>query len=68
MDMWKAFRNATSKAAPQAAILFDKFHVIGHLGKALDQIRKQEYARLTAKDRRFIKIVQDAPAVNVRQV
>jgi len=55
MDMWKPFRNATQQAAPQAAILFDKFHVIGHLNKALDQVRKQEYARLVGKDRRFIK-------------
>jgi transposase len=53
--MWKPFRNATRQAAPQAAILFDKFHVMGHLNKALDQVRKQEYARLTGKDRRFIK-------------
>ena len=55
MDMWKPFRNATRQAAPQAAILFDKFHVMGHLNKALDQVRKQEYARLAGKDRRFIK-------------
>ena len=57
MDMWKAFRNSTLKAehAPQAAILFDKFHVLRHLGKALDTVRKSEYARLTGKDRRFIK-------------
>ena len=57
MDMWKAFRNSTHKPenAPQAAILFDKFHVIRHLGKALDQVRKNEYFRLTGKDRRFIK-------------
>lgn len=26
MDMWKPFRNATQAHAPQAAILFDKFH------------------------------------------
>lgn len=55
MDMWKPFRNATKQAAPQAAILFDKFHVIGHLSDALDQVRKKEYARLVGKDRRFIK-------------
>jgi transposase len=55
MDMWKPFRKATEKAAPQAAILFDKFHVLRHLGKALDQVRKSEYARLSGKDRRFIK-------------
>jgi len=55
MDMWKAFHNSTSKHAPQAAILFDKFHVIRHLNEALDKVRKREYARLSGKDRRFIK-------------
>ena len=55
MDMWKAFRNSTHRHAPQAAILFDKFHVMRHLGEALDQIRKAEYARLHGKQRRFIK-------------
>ena len=55
MDMWKPFRTATQACAPQAAILFDKFHVLRHLGEALDQVRKTEYARLTGKDRRYIK-------------
>jgi transposase len=57
MDMWKAFRNSTLKAdhAPQAAILFDKFHVLQHLSEAMDQVRKSEYARLKGKDRSFIK-------------
>lgn len=27
MDMWKPFRNVTKDKAPQAAILFDKFHI-----------------------------------------
>ena len=55
MDMWKPFRNATAEHAPQAAILFDKFHIMSHLGDALDMVRKAEYARLSGKDRRFIK-------------
>ena len=55
MDMWKPFRNVARDKAPQAAILFDKFHIMRHLGKALDKVRKAEYARLTGKDRRFIK-------------
>ena len=55
MDMWKPFRNATRDKAPQAAILFDKFHIIRHLGEALDKVRKAEYARVGGKDRRFIK-------------
>jgi transposase len=55
MDMWKAFHKSTSNHALQAAILFDKFHVIRHLNEALDKVRKSEYARLSGKDRRFIK-------------
>lgn len=55
MDMWKPFRNSTHQHAPQAAVLFDKFHVMKHLGEALDTIRKAEYARLEGKQRRFIK-------------
>ncbi len=42
MDMWKPFRNSTQAHAPQAAILFDKFHVLRHLGETLDKIRKAE--------------------------
>ena len=55
MDMWKAFRNSTTKNAPEAAILFDKFHILRHLGEALDKVRKSEYARLSGKKREFIK-------------
>ena len=57
MDMWKAFRKSTLKAgnAPQAAILYDKFHILKHLGEAMDKVRKQEYAGMTGGGRRFIK-------------
>ncbi len=55
MDMWKPFEKSTYRLAPQAAILYDKFHVIRHLNEALDKIRKSEYARLTGNNRKFIK-------------
>jgi transposase len=55
MDMWKPFEKSTRQKAPQAAILYDKFHVLRHLNEALDKIRKSEYARLTGADRRFVK-------------
>lgn len=55
MDMWKPFRASTKKAAPQAAIVFDKFHVLRHLGEALDKVRRAEYARLSGKERSYIK-------------
>ena len=57
MDMWKAFRASTLNPdhAPQTAILFDKFHVLRHLGVALDKVRKSEYARLSGRGRAYIK-------------
>jgi transposase len=57
MDMWSAFRTSTLQVgnAPQATILYDKFHILKHLGEAMDKVRKREYRRLSGKDRRFIK-------------
>ena len=55
MDMWKAFENSASKNIPQAAILYDKFHILDHLGKALDEVRKNEYMRLPKSKRKYIK-------------
>ena len=49
MDMWRPFRLATAAHAPNAAILFDKFHVMRHLGEALDAVRKSEYGRLVGR-------------------
>ncbi|MDE2511743.1 MAG: transposase, partial [Elusimicrobia bacterium] len=54
MDMWKPFRLSTAKNAPKAAVLFDKFHVMRHLGEALDKVRKTEYYRVTGKDRHLL--------------
>ena len=55
MDMWKPFHNVTAARAPQAAILYDKFHLLRHLGDALDEVRKSEYRRLSGADRSYIK-------------
>ena len=57
MDMWKAFRASTLKVghAPQARIVYDKFHLLRHLNEAVDRVRKQEYKRLSGDDRRYIK-------------
>jgi transposase len=57
MDMWQPFRTSTLKEgnAPKATILYDKFHILMHLGEAMDKVRKREYRRLSGNDRRFIK-------------
>lgn len=55
MDMWKPFRNATRHHAPDAQIIYDKFHILGHLSDAMDAVRRSEYKRVNEKERRFIK-------------
>jgi transposase len=55
MDMWKPFRNAAAQHAPQAKIIFDKFHILNHLSKAMDEVRCSEYQRVNAKERKYIK-------------
>jgi len=55
MDMWKPFRNACASHIPGAAMLYDKFHALRHLGEAMDKVRRSEYARLKGEDRKFIK-------------
>ena len=55
MDMWQPFKNSVTEHAPEAEIIYDKFHVIKHLSAALDEVRRMEYKRVSLKDRRFIK-------------
>ncbi|MCZ6799521.1 MAG: ISL3 family transposase [Nitrospirae bacterium] len=50
MDMWVPYLQATRAWVPEAAskIVFDRFHVMGYLGKAVDTVRKQEHRVLLA--------------------
>ena len=50
MDMWEPYINATLEHVPDAAgkIVFDRFHVMGYVGKAVDTVRKQEHRELMA--------------------
>lgn len=53
MDMWPAFIHATRAALPEAdrKIAFDKFHVAGYLGDAVDKVRRAEHRVLRAQGR-----------------
>ncbi|MDP2414821.1 ISL3 family transposase [Daejeonella sp.] len=42
LDMWKAFINAAEKVCPKAALCHDKFHLVQHMNKAVDQVRREE--------------------------
>lgn len=46
VDMWPAYVNASRKAAPQSAVVHDKFHIVKHLNEAVDKIRRQENREL----------------------
>lgn len=55
MDMGANFVAATREAAPQAAIVHDRFHVSQHLNKAVDKTRREEARRLEAKGDQTLK-------------
>lgn len=50
MDMWQPYFQATLAHVPDAAekIVFDRFHVMGYAGKAVDRVRKREHRELMA--------------------
>jgi transposase len=60
IDMWDPYIASIEANAPNAQIVFDKFHVAKHINKALDNVRKQEFAkadkeeRINMKHKRFL--------------
>jgi transposase len=50
MDMWEPYIQATHQHVPLAAdkIVFDRFHIMQQMNKALDQVRRQEHRALKA--------------------
>jgi len=41
-DMWQPYIDVVKTRAPQALLVFDKFHIVRHLMEALDQVRREE--------------------------
>jgi transposase len=50
MDMWSPYIRATMQSVPGAdqKIVFDRFHIMSHMVKAVDTVRKQENRQLSA--------------------
>ncbi|MEW6171206.1 MAG: ISL3 family transposase [Candidatus Omnitrophota bacterium] len=42
VDMWEAYGNAIKAILPDVDIVFDKFHILSHLSKAVNQVRIEE--------------------------
>lgn len=45
-DMWKPYMKVIRQYAPEAMLVFDKFHLVRHLLRAVDQVRKEEARKL----------------------
>jgi transposase len=48
MDMWPAYIQVIKELLPEASskIVYDKFHIMGHMGDAVDKVRKEEDRKL----------------------
>ena len=51
MDMWAAYAKLVRDHAPHAQILFDRFHIVKHLHEAVEEVRRSEMRRLSAKEK-----------------
>jgi len=45
VDMWEPYLQSLRAHLPQAAIVFDKFHVMKHVNAAVDETRRAEFFR-----------------------
>lgn len=48
MDMWEPYIQSTTQAVPNAAIVFDKFHIAKNFSKVIDDVRRAESKQLRA--------------------
>ena len=51
MDMWAAYATLVRAYARKAQILFDRFHIVKHLNEAVEEVRRSEMRRLSAKEK-----------------
>jgi len=54
-DMWAPYVEVIKAQAPAAVLAFDKFHLIRHLHRAVDNVRKEEAVELKKKNPELLK-------------
>ena len=55
VDMWRPFTNSIEHWAPNCRIVFDKFHILQHANKAIDEVRRAEFFRKSQHLRELVK-------------
>ncbi|MBM4043110.1 MAG: ISL3 family transposase [Planctomycetes bacterium] len=53
-DMWQPYIDVIEEMLPNAVMVFDKFHIIAHLSKAIDEVRREEARKLKDEGRENI--------------
>jgi len=55
VDMWRPFTNSLEQWARNCRIVYDKFHVLQHANKAIDEVRRAEFFRKGGRMRGVVK-------------
>jgi transposase len=55
VDMWQPFTNSIEQWAPHCRIVYDKFHVLQHANRAIDEVRRAEFFRKGGRMRGVVK-------------
>ena len=55
VDMWEPFSTSILQWAPQCRIVYDKFHVMQHANRAVDEVRRAEFFRKGGRMRGLVK-------------
>ncbi len=55
VDMWEPFTASIQEWAPQCAIVYDKFHIMQHANRAVDEVRRAEFFRKGGAMRDVVK-------------
>jgi transposase len=54
-DMWAVYLAAIRAKLPQASVVFDRFHVVQHLNRAVDDVRRESWRKLTGEEKTAFK-------------
>ena len=55
VDMWERFRQSLEQWVPECRIVYDKFHILQHASRAVDEVRRAEFFRKGGQMRGLVK-------------
>jgi transposase len=54
-DMWAVYMDAVRAKLPKAQLVFDRFHVVQHLNRSVDEVRRAGWRQLSGEERNAFK-------------